>query len=120
VFFFLALRSSAPIRQILFEDERIRTFYVDQTTEESFEELANLSNAPFDLVIDDGLHASNANIRTMLFSFQILKPGGRFIVEDIPVVSIEVRQTVGAFLPPTFKPTLIQAKNGHLFMVQTR
>ena len=70
-------------RQIPFEDHRIRTFYVDQTREESFEEFAlNLSNVSVDLVIDDGLHAPNANIRTMLFSFQILKPGGRFIAED--------------------------------------
>jgi SAM-dependent methyltransferase len=107
-------------RQILFEEDRIRTFYVDQTREESFEELAvNLSNAPFDLVIDDGLHAPNANIRTMLFSFQILKPGGRFVVEDIAVDAIPVWQTVAALLPSAFKPTLIQAKNGLLFMVQS-
>ena len=106
-------------RQILFEEDRIRTFYVDQTREESFEELAtHLSNAPFDLVIDDGLHSPNANIGTMLFSFQILKRGGRFIVEDISADAIPVWQTVGALLPPAYRPILIRAKNGFLFMVQ--
>jgi hypothetical protein len=107
-------------REILFEDDRIRTFYVDQTREESFKELAvHLSDAPFDLVIDDGLHSPNANIRTMLFSFQILKRGGWLIVEDIPVATIPVWQTVAALLPPAYRPALIGARNGLLFMAQT-
>ena len=54
-------------RRVLFEEDRIRTYYVDQTRVSSFNELsANLPDGLFDLVIDDGLHSPNANIATML------------------------------------------------------
>jgi hypothetical protein len=55
--------------RILFEEERILTYYVDQTRSISFDELADkLGNEGFDLVIDDGLHSPNANIATMIFA----------------------------------------------------
>jgi SAM-dependent methyltransferase len=106
-------------RSVLFTEERIRTFYVDQTQRESFHQLAGaLGPAPLDLVIDDGLHSPNANIATMIFALEALKPSGTFIVEDIAAVSIPVWQTIAALLPVDYHPTLIQASNGLLFMAK--
>jgi hypothetical protein len=106
-------------RGILFEETRIRTYYVDQTRASSFEELfANLADGMFDLVIDDGLHSPNANIATMLFALTILKPSGYFIVEDIHSSSIPIWQVVAALLPESYRPRMIQAKGGLLFMIQ--
>jgi len=106
-------------RRILFEEERIHTYHVDQTRLGSFDELyANLSDGVFDLVIDDGLHSPNANIATMLFALKILRPSGFFIVEDILPRSILIWQVVAALLPQNYSPKLIQAKRTLMFMIQ--
>jgi SAM-dependent methyltransferase len=106
-------------KSILFNEDRIRTYYVDQTRPDSFDELyADLSDDKFDLVIDDGLHAPNANIATMLFALKILRPSGYFIVEDIHSNSIPIWQVVAALLPEKHCPKLVQAKGGLLFLIQ--
>jgi hypothetical protein len=106
-------------RRILFEEDRIHTYYVDQTRLSSFHELcANLPDGLFDLVIDDGLHSPNANIATMLFALTILKPSAVFVVEDIFSSSIPVWQVIAALLPKSYCPRIIQAKNALLFTVQ--
>jgi len=105
-------------RNILFSEERIKTHFVDQTCEGSFDALAlALGTGGFDFVIDDGLHSPNANLATMLFALRILKKGGTFVVEDISTHAIPLWQTVVALLPPAYMPTIIQAKYGLLFKV---
>jgi SAM-dependent methyltransferase len=106
-------------RRVLFEEDRIRTYYVDQTQCISFDELyPNLAGNLFDLVIDDGLHSPNANLATILFALRILKSSGFFVVEDIHPDSLTVWQFVAAVLPKSYRPTIVQAKNGFLFMVK--
>ena len=106
-------------RRILFEEERILTYHVDQTRSISFDGLADkLGNEGFDLVIDDGLHSPNANIATMIFALKILKPLGWFVVEDIRPSSIPIWQVISVLMPENYRPTLIEAENGLLFMIQ--
>jgi hypothetical protein len=106
-------------KNILFEEDRIHTYYVDQTRLDSFDELySHISDGMFDLVIDDGLHSPLANLSTMLFALKILKPSGVFIVEDITSSKIALWQTVAAILPPNYSPKLIQGKFRLLFMMQ--
>jgi SAM-dependent methyltransferase len=106
-------------RRILFEEERIRTYFVDQTRYSSFDELSiQISERTFDLVIDDGLHSPNANIATMLFALRILRSDGYFIVEDIPESALPIWQVVGAVLPEGYRPLIVEAKYGWLFMIQ--
>jgi hypothetical protein len=63
-------------RRILFSEDRIETYFVDQTRQTSFDDLAlALGPDKFDLVIDDGLHCPNANVGTLIFSLQCLKKG---------------------------------------------
>jgi hypothetical protein len=104
-------------RQILFQETRINTAFVDQTRPETFWDLTHSFGVDFDLIIDDGLHSPNANIATMLFAFRALKSGGTFVVEDIAEKSIPVWQSIQAILPASYASTLIDAKNGLLFMV---
>jgi hypothetical protein len=104
-------------RQILFQETRINTAFVDQTRPETFWDLTHSFGIDFDLIIDDGLHSPNANIATMLFAFRALKSGGTFVVEDIAEKSIPVWQSIQAILPASYASTLINAKNGLLFMV---
>ena len=71
-------------RRILFEDQGIWTFYVDQTNPETIEELWNsFEDTKFDIIVDDGLHDYNANITFFENSIHMLKDGGIYIIEDI-------------------------------------
>lgn len=104
-------------KRILFQEDRIRTFFVDQTDIQSFGELARL-NATFDLIIDDGLHSPNANIAVLLFGLRKIIPGGWLVVEDIDEAARPVWQVFSSLLPTGYKSYLIDAKNGLVFAVQ--
>lgn len=72
--------------KILFQEERIRTFDVDQTSIESIERLwshPELHDQQFDILIDDGLHEFNANVTFFEHSYHKVKTGGMYIVEDV-------------------------------------
>ena len=50
-------------RNILKNEDRINTYYVDQTDPDSINELfISMGNIKFDVILDDGLHQYDANI----------------------------------------------------------
>jgi SAM-dependent methyltransferase len=70
---------------ILFNTDKIKTFYCDQTNSEI---IKNMWNEPalqdnFNIIIEDGLHKFNANVCFFENSIHKLKPNGYFIIEDI-------------------------------------
>jgi len=70
--------------QILFSEERIKTFHVDQTVQESVEKMwQKISIEEFDIIIDDGLHTFDAGISLFEASFSKLRGGGIYVIEDI-------------------------------------
>lgn len=105
-------------RRILFEEERIRTFFVDQTEPDTFAALAAEVPDGFDLVIDDGLHAPAANLATLSFGLRKVRPGGFVVVEDIPDAALPFWQVLAALLPPHLRASLLRARGGCLFVVQ--
>ena len=70
-------------KNILFNEERIQTFYVDQKNSETIKSMWSMINKKFDIIIDDGLHSFDANINFYEHSFENLKKGGMYIIEDI-------------------------------------
>jgi hypothetical protein len=70
---------------ILFNTEKIKTFYCDQTNKDSI--LKMWSNdalaEEFDIIIEDGLHTFLANVIFFENSIHKLKKGGVFIIEDV-------------------------------------
>ena len=72
-------------RGILFEEDRIKTFYCDQLDRSSIRELWSHSDlqAGADIIIDDGLHTFEANISFLEGSLDHLRPGGIYVCEDI-------------------------------------
>ena len=73
-------------KDILFNEENIKTFYCNQTDRNTIKEMWNneeLSNIEFDIIIDDGLHKFYANIIFLEESLYKLKKGGLYIIEDI-------------------------------------
>jgi hypothetical protein len=108
-------------KRILFEEERIKTFFVDQTQPETFEQLNSHIPNEFDLIIDDGLHSPNANIATLTYALSKLKDGGWCIVEDIIEDAIDIWHVVSAILPAdTYESYIIKTKSAHMFVCQKR
>lgn len=76
-------------KEVLFEDERIKCFYVDQSNEISLEKtIENINeyyneNIEYDLIIDDGSHIKEHMILTFETYKKYLKSGGLYIIEDI-------------------------------------
>jgi hypothetical protein len=71
-------------RAVLFEEERIKTFYVDQTSPASVGEMWNaIAISEFDLMIDDGLHRFEAGICLFENSISRLAGNGHYIIEDV-------------------------------------
>jgi hypothetical protein len=74
-------------KNILFEETRIHTAFIDQTNPEKIENLFH-SLAPeypnsFDIMIDDGLHTFEAGVCLFENSFQYLNKNGYYVIEDI-------------------------------------
>jgi len=72
-------------KDILFNTEKINTFYCDQTNPEIIKTMWNEEKLKenFDIIIEDGLHTYNANVCFFENSIHKLKPNGYFIIEDI-------------------------------------
>ena len=107
-------------RRILFAEERIQTFYVDQTDAETFRNLGRELPPQIDFIIDDGLHSPNANLQTVRFGLERLAPGGWMVVEDIRLQALPAWQLVAALLPERFETHLFEANGIGLFAAQRR
>jgi SAM-dependent methyltransferase len=106
-------------RRVLFSDDRIETFHVDQLDPASFDRLPDSLPREFDLVIDDGLHSPGANLATLCFALGRLKPGGVLVIEDVQPAHFPVWQVVAALLPAArYQCFLALATHGALFVVQ--
>jgi hypothetical protein len=104
-------------KRILFSESRIQTFFVDQTDPKSFESLGAILLDRFDLIIDDGLHSPSANLASLNFSLDRIKPGGWIIIEDIAHNSVPVWKVASQLLSSQFKPYLVICKGGIVFAV---
>lgn len=70
-------------KTILFEENRIKTFYCDQTNASVISELWNQLPQSFDIIIDDGLHEFDANVIFLENSIFKVSNNGFFIIEDV-------------------------------------
>lgn len=72
-------------KRILFRDERIETYFIDQLDPATIGELWQVlpASSGFDLMIDDGLHTFEANATFAVGAYHKLKAGGFFVIEDI-------------------------------------
>jgi len=105
-------------KQILFKEERIKTFFVDQTKPVTFDFLLKKIPKKFDLVIDDGLHQPNANIASFCFGLKIIKTGGWIVIEDISIEAICVWQIISALLPNSYEPHIFSTDKAIIFAVK--
>ncbi len=104
-------------RDILFSEDRITTYFVDQTDINSFDALGAALPADFDLIIDDGLHSPNANLATLAFGLGRLRVGGSIVIEDIRSEALPLWQAVAALLPSSYRAHVVTAAGGLAFLV---
>lgn len=77
--------------RILFNEERINTFYCNQKNQNEILNMWNnkiLKDIFFDVIIEDGLHEFNANLIFMENSLHKLNSGGYYICEDLLPITI--------------------------------
>jgi hypothetical protein len=73
-------------KDILFQEDRIKTYYVDQLNTPSIGTMwKEIVVQNFDIIIDDGLHTVDANINLFINSFDKLKKNGIYIIEDVHI-----------------------------------
>ena len=71
-------------KNILKNEERIKTYYVDQTNPTSIKEMfKNIGISKFDIILEDGFHEFNANICFFENSIEYLTDDGVYIIEDV-------------------------------------
>jgi len=71
-------------KNILKNDTRIKTFFVDQTKPEIIKLMfEKIGVSEFDIILEDGLHEYNANICFFENSIEFLTDGGIYIIEDV-------------------------------------
>jgi hypothetical protein len=76
-------------KDILFQEDRIKTHYVDQLNTPSIEAMwKKIGMQNFDIIIDDGLHTTDANINLFRNSFNKLKKNGIYIIEDVSILEL--------------------------------
>ena len=71
-------------KDILKNEERIKTFYVDQTDPVTISAMfKEIGLNKFDVILEDGLHEFNANICFFENAIKYLDINGIYIIEDI-------------------------------------
>jgi hypothetical protein len=78
-------------KDLLFKDDRIDTFFTDQKSEEIlintkkeiFNKYPTILSDKFDLILDDGSHDYEDQIRSINIYWDCLKVDGYYIIEDI-------------------------------------
>lgn len=70
-------------KNVLFTEERIETFYLDQTDRESIKSQICDGDREYYVIIDDGLHVWAHNFALLQQAYHKLQPGGYYIIEDI-------------------------------------
>jgi hypothetical protein len=106
-------------RRILFNEDNISTFYVDQLNIDSIQDLKK--NIPkLDLIIDDGLHQPDANLNVVIELIDHLNPGGILIIEDIELSFFEIFDLTKNIFQKiyNFKTSLIKMNKSYCFLVQ--
>ena len=104
-------------KKILFKENRIKTFHVDQTNINSLEKLYKKTKNNFDLIIDDGLHAPYTNLNFIITGITKIKKGAWLIVEDIPFKTKPIWEIISFIINTKQKSFLIKTKNCYVFLI---
>lgn len=102
-------------KRILFNEDRIQTYYVDQMDIDTF---SNIPDIKYDLIIDDGLHQVSASLNTLIWAIDRLSYGGFIVIEDI--IKIEPWITISYILESLMKyqTKIIRCRYSYAFLAK--
>ena len=104
--------------RVLFEEKRIRTYQLDQTSDESWNSLLEkISGNVFDLIIDDGLHAPIANLRSVIYGDKLLRKEGVLVIEDVSIQSLPIWIALKPLIAEKFSTVIVKAKLAYLIVL---
>lgn len=95
-------------KEILFSDDKIKTFYVNQIDQKSIDNLTKDINVKLDLIIDDGLHYQLSNLNSLLFALNNLNDNGYLVIEDIGIWTLDTWKVIKRIIPANLEPTIIK------------
>ena len=106
--------------RILFNENQIETYFLDQTSDDSWINLfSTLGDRKFDLIVDDGLHSPFANLRTIIHGLPRLKKNGVIVIEDISLNGLPVFQLLKNKLLSDYNCEIVKTRRSIVFIVQT-
>lgn len=103
--------------RILFEEDRIKTFQVDQLNNSSLSSL--MRNVGYcEILIDDGLHTSEANLLSLKSFIPYVSINGWIVIEDIDGFqeNLLIWNVVAKALHKNFRCYLVDCTNTYLFL----
>ena len=80
-------------RNCLFNEYKINTGYIDQTSPEAIRNYFENINKKFDVMVDDGLHTADAAICLFENANKYLDDQGIYCIEDLPLEDIAICQS---------------------------
>ena len=107
-------------RRILFQEDRIQTFHVDQLDLNSLRNFLSIQK-DMDLIIDDGLHTNHSNINFLATALDIHgnESGSWIIIEDIHIDQRIIWENIASYQSGKFKTWLIKTKISIMFVLLT-
>lgn len=116
-------------KDILFQTDRIKTYYCDQTSSSEIKKMWSNKELwePFDIIIEDGLHEMDANVCFFENSVHKMKRGGFYIIEDLtkdtlPKWEVKIKEWEIIYPNYTFKiltiPNVINDWDNNLLIIQ--
>lgn len=106
--------------EILFNTDKIKTYYCDQTNPNIIKYMWNepCLQDGFDIIIEDGLHTFSANVCFFENSIHKLKPNGYYIIEDIVIYEeqlflYKIKEWESKYSDCVFKLLKIPSHNTH-------
>jgi hypothetical protein len=77
------------LKEVQFTEERIETYIVDQSNEDSLKQFSDIIK-DFDILLDDGSHVESHMILSFKQLWGNVKRGGLYIIEDIKYNSMHI------------------------------
>lgn len=105
--------------QILNNFKNVKMFYLDQNDLKTYNN-DMINEKYFDLIIDDGLHMQSANLNTLIFALERLKPGGVLVIEDITISALNTWHIVDGLLKDPYKLSLYKCFDNYVVTVELK
>ncbi len=104
---------------ILINFNNVKSFYLDQNNFKTYNNEL-IEGKEFDLIIDDGLHMQSANLNTLRFALERLKPGGILVIEDISSSALNTWNIVKGLLRNPYTLTMYECFDNYAVSVELK